>query len=94
MTLAAFLTQEENRKINAIKEYIIDHANPKAEIDFYGSRIKMYPLFNLGLDFINTLFVKQDIINKIFPQSFIKRPGRFFKESPRRAEELTYKQNL
>lgn len=71
-TLAGFLTNQENRNFDAIKEYLLDHKNPKGEINFYGSPIKIYPILNLGIDFTNTLFFKQNMINKFLSQSFIK----------------------
>lgn len=71
-TLSAFLTNQENRTKDAIKEYVIDHANPKAEIDFYGSTIKINPLLNFGIDIINTIFFKQNHINKQLHEFFFK----------------------
>lgn len=71
-TFAGFLTNQEKRNISAIKEYVLDHKNPKSEINFYGSPVKIYPIFNWGLDFTNTLFFKQNIIDTFLAQPFIK----------------------
>lgn len=72
LTLAAFLTQKKNKNTDEIKKYLLRHKNPNSEIDFCGSPIKIYPIFNFGLDFINTAFFKQDIINQFLAQPFIK----------------------
>jgi hypothetical protein len=88
LTLGAFLTNQENRNIDAMKEYLLDHKSPKSEINFYESPIKIYPVLNLGLDFINTLFPKQDIINKFLAQPFIKE----LKDSSQEVTEEMLKQ--
>lgn len=79
-TLAGFLANQENRNIDAVKEYLLDHKNPKGEISFYGSPIKIYPILNLALDFTNTLFFKQNIINKFLSQLLIKELDTSLKE--------------